>query len=54
MLRGIWEREWSFPWQAGHLTWKMTRRATTNMFFIGFPEGDKVGKLLLGRAGSLL
>lgn len=36
------------------LTWKMTRRATTSTLFIGFPAGDKVRKLLLGRDSSLL
>ena len=35
------------------LTWKMTRRATTSMLFIGFPAGDKAGKLLLGRHSSV-
>lgn len=34
---------------AGDLTWKMTRRATTSVLFFGFPAGDKVRKLLLGR-----
>lgn len=31
------------------LTWKMTRRATSGKLFIGFPAGDKMRKLLLGR-----
>lgn len=38
---------------ATDLTWKMTRRATTSRLFIGFPAGDKVRKLLLGRQGQL-
>lgn len=43
---------------AGSLTWKMTRRATTSMFFVGFPighKGDDVtackNTLLLRKAG---
>ena len=39
---------------ATDLTWKMTRRATTSTLFIGFPVGDKVRKLLRGRARDLL
>lgn len=33
----------------GTLTWKMTRRATTSTFFIGFPAGDKGGDITAWR-----